>query len=331
MNGPSHNYAFPASDALRLLARPVIAVVIAAVALHLADRLEWLPAPVPANLDQTILSTKARLALRKSPASILLLGDSSCLMDVEARDLAAQLGNLPTLNLGTLSYLDLETQSRLLAKALAAHPFQPPRTVVLLLHPEALRGSSPSPTHIAFLDAQLSTPGSRLAASQALNRLESALAGVTFRERIIQPFIPVPLHGDWSTAYGCNLHLAQILLHRDGSLSDPTRPDPHALLGNAEYRLGNGIEPASRAFRHAIPNGTRLAIGITPTPQSLASNKHSENIRRMLGTWSTWIGADRVLTNLPPVMPDSKFATHTHLNAEGAREFTARLAEALRE
>ena len=66
-----------------------------------------LPDPLPIlDMDRTILLHQAKASTGKHDAEIVLIGDSSCLMDISTTGLAEQLGR-KVLNLGTLSYLDI--------------------------------------------------------------------------------------------------------------------------------------------------------------------------------------------------------------------------------
>lgn len=314
---------------MRLGARLGLGVVLAAACLHLLHRLEWLPAPVPADVDRTILTAKARLALQASPASLVLIGDSSCLMDVDAPLLSRLIAPGSVLNLGTLSYLDLPAHGDLLSRFIQRHPGSGPATVVVLLHPEALRWGSPREEFTSYLRKRLDPTRPREALSPSRGIADGWLGGPILRERILHPLIPSPLPGSFGMGYGCNRDLVEALIQRQGSLTDPEQFEASALRGNAEYRLGNSIEAASRAFARFRPPGARLLVGITPVPEGFAAKDHDTKVRSMLETWAAWMGADGSLPNLPGRLPDSLFATHTHLNAEGAALFTRRLAEEL--
>ena len=329
MTARSHFCEFGTPEVLRLAARLGLGVVLAAAALHLLNRLELLPAPVPADIDRTILSGKARLALEAPPASLVVVGDSSCLMDVDAPLLSHLLASESVLNLGTLSYLDLNAHGELLDRFARRHPGSGPATVVVLLHPEALRWGTPRDEFTGYLHKRLDTARPRDSLSPARSTADAWLGGPILRERVVQPRVPSPLPGSFGIGYGCNWGLGETLVRRQGSLTDPERFDAATLRGNAEYRLGNGIEAASLGFARFRPPGSQLVVGITPVPESFAAEGHDAKVRAMLETWARWMGADRALTNLPGRLPDSLFATHTHLNAEGAALFTRRLADQL--
>src|ERR1043165_5713658 len=103
----SHTVEFGSKDLLRLVGGPLVAVVLFALVLHAGARLGLLPAPRPTlDADRTVIIHQAEASRVRSDAEVLLLGDSSCLMDVDARRLGAALGHR-VLNLGLNSHLDL--------------------------------------------------------------------------------------------------------------------------------------------------------------------------------------------------------------------------------
>lgn len=356
MPTPSHTYEFRAGEFLRRLVSPVLGVVLLAAALQVTSRLRALPLPVPSDLDRTVLAAKTELASRTQPVSVILLGDSSCMMDVDTPELARRLDR-SVLNLGTLSYLDLAAHTALLRHALQHLP-APPRDVVLLLHPGSLLRSSSLPALDQFLRARLAgdSMGSR---SFARHGAEALLGGVIVREQILQPWIPCVLRGEFARAYGTTWQVQRLLNRRSGTLLDPTRFDTEAHQGRYEFHLNPRLETASRELKAAIPPGTRFCVGLTPVPASLALSDHSARIQAVLDSWTPWLQPDQVLPlsstsvaagvpsggvlpgsesvnrsipthGLPAVLPDSEFATATHLNAQGVASFTARLATELR-
>src|SRR5262249_38510471 len=108
--------------------------------MHLGAALRVLPKPQRRlDMDQTILLHQAQASGQKNQADVLLVGGSSCLMDVAARDLETQLApRHHVLNLGTLSYLNLEVFGELVRRYASVNTGRL-RSVVVLLHPEMLR------------------------------------------------------------------------------------------------------------------------------------------------------------------------------------------------
>src|SRR5688500_17414493 len=117
-------------------------------------------------MDRTVLLHQAAAAQSAEAAEILLLGDSSCMMDLQAGPLSQALPGQPSvLNLGAVSYLELPVMGEFAAK-LATQQGRPPRVIVLMMHPETLRQGefSPAYTQIAedFYAGKDSTAGTRL-------------------------------------------------------------------------------------------------------------------------------------------------------------------------
>lgn len=326
---PSHRATFTAREFLPGAMRLAGAILMLSLGIHTVGRLGWMPRPVPGDLDHVVLATKARLA-RTPPVpspSVVLLGDSSCLMGVDAPRLSTLLGR-PALNLATLSFLDPASHGSLL-RELAQHSPTPPALAVLLLHPEALRGGESIPALDRYLQAQM-RPGTGTP-DQLMRREATAywLGADDLRECLLQTWIPVPLRGAFGDAYGTHLVAAGQLRLQAGSLVDPHQFEPASLNGSAEYRLAATLRTASEAFRRTVPVGTRLAIGVTPVPASFATPHHAEKVASMLEQWSGWIRPDIALRGLPAVLPDTLFATHTHLTAAGREIYSAWVAREL--
>lgn len=321
----SHTYQFQAADLLRLLGPPLVPVAIFAVLMHAGAALGLLPRPRPTlDVDRTVLIHQVEASRAKQDTEIVLLGDSSCLMDVDARQLSELLGR-PVLNLGTLSYLDLNAQTALVREFIAANPNRL-RTVILLLHPEGLRRVSPEAWHTSFLDSLLHNYDFRWGTSLHA-RLLDALGLELFRSRVLCRLLPSALPGAYGQFYGFSDGLERHLTTHRGSAVDADRK---SFEGSPDYRLATQLEAPSRNLRAALPPGVKLLVGITPTPTSHAGPRHAAMRDTMLRQWSEWLGADVALTNLPATLPDEQFARTTHLNAAGAEAFTRRLAEALR-
>jgi hypothetical protein len=321
----SHCYEFGLREPIRVLAVPVAVVAGFAAAMHASARFGWLPAPWPAlDVDRTVLVHQAHAARTRQDATVLLLGDSSCLMDVCARTLSRAFGQ-PTLNLGTLSYVDLDTQALLLRSYLHANPGQV-HTVVLLLHPETMRlapvDSWQSRALRAMLEDRDYWPG-----DSAFDRLACVLGLDRFHNRLLARWLPRPLPGAWGRRYGFTTQLHRYLTAHRGSAVDPeTKP----ASGRPEYRLAPELRPAAGQFRQAMPGQTRLLAGITPLPEDFAGVGYPQRYQSMLADWGAWLQADAVLTNLPATLPDHWFAQKTHLNQAGQRAYTHMLAAALR-
>ena len=315
----SHTYDFIPGDIARLLAPTLGAVALAAGLLHAATHLQLLPRPRPTlDVDRTIVIQKIEASGSRNDAEVLLMGDSSCLMGLSAMQLARELG--PVLNLGTLSYLDLNAHAALLRRFVTANPNQL-KAVVLVLHPEALRRPAAEQYHTAVFENFVAGQ------DHITKRNFSYWLGLeSFRGRILSRALPTPLPGAYGRRYGFSSDLEESLQRNRGSAIDP---DPKPFQGNPEYRLAPQLEAPSRAFKAALPAGVKLFVAITPVPASFAPPNYPQRHRQMLEQWSQWLAADAALLELPATLPDDRFAKTTHLNETGAAEFTALLARSL--
>jgi hypothetical protein len=316
----SHEYHFTARDVLRLVCWPAaVGILFSALAIFGASA-GFFPRPKPIlDTDRTILIHQAEASRTASSADIILIGDSSCLMDVNARQLE-QLTGKRVLNLGTLSHVSLLTQEYLLQQSLRTNTEQ--KTIVLLMHPESLRLASRAPYFDGVIRAYLKEVGSWDGDLTFLR----ATGADAFRHCLLTRAIPIPLAGAYGQHYGFNQNLWNHLTEHNGSALDPHTYQTNRPSGNPEYRLAPQLESRSRDFRTNFPPNTRLLVGITPSPFDYVYRNHSQNCREMLATWSEWLKADASLTDLPFILPPTDFATTTHLNARGVSEYTRLIA-----
>lgn len=325
----SHEYLFNVKDVLELAGWPLAPVLAFATLVHLGAATRLLPPPKPTlDADRTILVHQAEASRRsEQAANIVLIGDSSCLMDVSAPRLNSTLPQgYISRNLGTLSYLDLSAYALLLKHYAAANPSRL-RAVVLLMHPEALRRTDASEYHRSVLERYFAGEDFCQPTSA---RLFCWLGGHVFHGRIWSRVVPSPLSGSFGQRYGFTGDLWRHLATHEGSAVDPGRYEAKSVQGNAEYRLTPFVERTSREFRSAVPNGVKLIIGMTPVPAGFARPDYAARRGEMLRQWGQWLQADILLSELPATLPDANFASTTHLAEAGQEQFTALLAAALR-
>ena len=321
----SHSVEFAPRELIKLLGAPLVPVVLFALAMERGARFGLLPAPRPAlDVDRTILIHQAESSRARSGAEVVLLGDSSCLMNVNARQFGNALGRR-ALNLGTISFLDLGAHARLLREFTQANPGQP-RAVVLLMHPEALRRGSSEPYPLAVLTHFLDGTDHHRAGTFA-GRM-NAITGVdVFQGRLLSRALPTPFTNSFGRFYGFTTGLERFMSAHDGSAIDP---GAHPAKGNAEYRLSATLEKLSRDFHAAVPLGTKLLVGITPVPAKFAGTNYPALRDQMLREWSAWLQADAALWEMPATLPDEQLTGATHLKPVAIPAYTEALAAAVR-
>jgi hypothetical protein len=319
----SHTCEFNRRDLLWLAGSPLAPLALFTVFLHVGAA-KILPPPRPTlDTERTILIHQAESARKTGDAEVLLLGDSSCLMDISARQLSAPLGH-PALNLGTFSYLDVNAHALLLREYVQANPGKL-RAVVLLMNPESLRRSGSESYYLQVLTnfwAGRDHSRNEIFAG----RVSSLLGTDIFKGRLYSRILPVPLDGAYGRRYGFNRDLEDFMIREHGSAVDP---EQHPFEGRSEYRLSPALERASHGFRDAVPAGAKLLVGITPLPERFAGPRYPQLQKEMLRQWSQWLRADGVLNDLPPTLNDESFVRTTHLKETVVPFYTEKVAAAL--
>ncbi|MEY2407524.1 MAG: hypothetical protein QOF48_194 [Verrucomicrobiota bacterium] len=322
----SHQAEFELGDLWRVIARPLLFVVAFAGIVHCGARMRWLPSPRPAlDADRAVIVHQVDSSRVRSEADVVLFGDSSCLMDLDARRMGLALGRR-TLNLGLNSYFDLAAPTRMLQEFTAANPGRP-RVVVLLMHPEALRRSGSEPYPLAVFTHYLTGTDPKEVHAPAV-QLRDWSGTELIRTRLIARVLPWPLDGNFGRFYGFTTGLERFMSAHDGSALDP---GAEPARGDADYRLSPMLENLSADFRAAVLSGTTLLVGITPVPAKFAGPKYPATRDRMLQQWGGWLGADRLLEDLPAALPDELFTGVTHLKPSAVPDFSDRLVKELRQ
>jgi hypothetical protein len=325
----SHEYDFGPRDLGGLLASLIVPVIILAVFLRLGALSGVLPRPWPAlDLEHTVLTHQAIASQTPGKPDILLMGDSSCLMNISGSHLEELYGGThKPVNLGTFMYLGLNGYAAMLSQYTSVNPGRV-RTVVVLMHPEMLRGVEPIPQYLRFVSTIYSgedygDPDSTLGQLRGLFGLD------IFQSRLLSR-MPLPLPKEYGRFYGFNLDLYSFMNRHCGSAADPHQYQAAPGQGNAEYRLAAAMEPGCKALRTAVPLEAKLVVALSPIPESFAPTNYATRWGQLLRQWGQWMGADQVMTNLPATLPDSCFASTTHLNQQGAARYTRSLAEQLK-
>jgi hypothetical protein len=239
-------------------------------------------------------------------------------MDVSGRKLDRLFqGEHHPLNLGSSMYVGFSGYAAMLSRYASldlndGHL----RTVVILLHAETLRGIHRARWHESFLSDFYS--GTDLGDSESISGQVRGFLGLDiFRDRLVSR-LPLALPKEYGRYYGFNLDLYAFMDNDRGGAVDPHQYRPSPGQGNAEYRLAPGLEPGWNTLSAAVPQGVKVLIGITPLPESFAPANYRATLQAILVKLGQWMRADGLLTELPPVLPDSCFASTTHLNEKGS-------------
>lgn len=321
----SHQYDHSVADFLIPTLAPWLGVALLAILVWLAAPL--LPAPqAHLDLDRTVISHQILSSKSSQAADLILIGDSSCLMNIDALQLEEETG-LKTHNFGMLSFLDMPTFG-LSAKNHAEKSSSPAKKVLVIVHPEFLRRSSPSRAHIEYArSVQLDKDYfySVIAPWKSVDYLSGAWI---VRNRFIGR-LPNPLSGPFREYFGFTSCMTAYMDEHHGSAVDPGKLTEEDLKGNVEYRISDYQRMGAERFQEMCGEEVEIWIGISPIPQSLVESSYSEKLSALLDEWSALLGADHVLP-LPSAFADENFANKTHLTPDAMSDYTEKLGALIR-
>jgi hypothetical protein len=247
-------------------------------------------------------------------------------MDVSGRLLSHESG-VQTLQLGTLSLLQPADFAALASNSL--HRSTQPGSVLLLLHPEFLARPAGEEAMISrFHEIQKGTMALDPDATWG-ERISYGLGLTHVQDGLESRWRPFPMKGAYGVRYGFSDQIVAALDQEGGLV------DPHQYQAKSGSRISMIVSPRLeahfRSWRKTLPDSTRILVGITPVPESEAGPEFRQRRDRALLTLVDWIGGDtKALAHLPAHLPDTAFASSTHLR-EGSRDsFTRQLAEAIR-
>lgn len=325
--GPAigHRYSLKLGDLGRYLAWIMATFMALTTAVWVSIRGGLMPEEAHlSNPDSAIISTKALLASRSTRQSIAFVGDSSCLINIDVPTLRNH--GIEAVNLGTLSYLTIDSFGRLAQRFCEGKP-RP--EIFLVVHPECLRLTEPSVEHRAILEASLAPRGIPIEGGSGHRFQRETFDGL--RNRLLDRWIPTPLRGRMGSRYGFTGDLRSGLLATGGTMDETASYDPGTPHGSAEYRLARRIRGECDAFRALLPKGVRVRLILSPVPQSHALKSHHATVSQIHRDVSTWLDAVSSEVSMPTVLPDSEFGTVTHLLPHAAKKYSEILARQMKE
>lgn len=327
----SHEYQLRPREWVRAIGPTLLVIVGLAVLLKAANHLALLPAPAVAwNPELTVLAHQSAACQDPEPAEILITGDSTCLAGVDARDLSRQLPAHPrALNLALYIWLGMDVYGELVSDYAEAHP-RHIRAVVLLVTISKLTEANESEDSVAIWRRVHPKKGHSAGTDEA--GLGSDWLGArSLRRHVLTHCLATPLRGSGAHFFGFSSEIEAYLTAHWGSVPTfgtavaPRRPAGGAPPA-ADYVLAPAQERKSRAFRANLPPGAKLFIGLTPAMGDTTSPGARRQRDALLRQWNTVMGADALLTNLPPTLPSVFFSPGAHLNEAGQKVFTRLLA-----
>jgi len=305
---------------------PVVVATLLGAMMHLAARNSALPAPRPTlDVDRGVMVHQIEASRSPHNTKVILIGDSSCLMNVDANVMKQRTGN-STLNLGTLSFLNLECFSQLLRQSLESAA-TPPNVIVLLVHPEFVRRKSPSTHHVGAFKAVQNGFDYYYGTSPRTD--PRWWLGAHIVENRLLARLPIPLTGAFREYYGFSTELLSFMTQHKGSAVDPRELNATDLRGSSDYRVAERHQREAKFFNQIIPPSTQLFIGLSPIPSSFPEAPFQGHYDRLLEEWTTLFPKGIPLKQLPATLDDSEFATKTHLRPSAVPPYTDTLGRLL--
>ncbi len=320
----SHRYQIQRSDLFRALGLPLCGVLLIGLIVHLSSWLPFAPTPRPAlDVDRTVIIQQIDSSETTTDAEILLIGDSSCLMNVDAA-LLEGLAKTRAINLGTLSFLDLDTFGSLLSHYLD-HQTSPPKWIILLTHPDFVRKNSASQAHTNCFNRYLEKQDHLYNHTPPWS--PEKYLGIHIVEGRLLARLPLPLNNAFGRYYGFTSDLSSFMVQHQGSAVDPRSLDLEQLKGSSDYRVARSHKRLAASFLERIPSGTAFFVGLTPVPKSFPQNDFVAEYQALLNEWARLFPGCIALSQLPPVLDNEYFATKTHLTQAAATHYTRVLLE----
>ncbi|MFI5351166.1 MAG: hypothetical protein ACHQ2Z_16600 [Elusimicrobiota bacterium] len=279
----------------------------------------------PVFWEESLLYHKMDYVLTTSESNdVLLLGDSTCLMDLDTLRLTRATGRT-AYNLGTLGSLGSDGHLQILRDYLRRHP--KPRFLVYTIWPAELTAGSHADEGVK--DRFIWTYGPELRAERGLKRWPldfrlreelRTMAGLV-AERRTRPF-------EREVAPGItHARLGELLRERRGFFERTTAIAVEAYAGDlrVEPVLGARFE---ELLSFADAQGLRVLVRLAPMPAGISDARKEE-----LADWFARLKTGpNVIVARPLVLefPPSEFTDWGHLNASGVRRLTDLVASELK-
>ncbi len=278
------------------------------------------PMENPNVAERVIVAEQIERARTMGPADILILGDSSALMGVDAGRLGQLLGRRVE-SLATLAWVGPAGYARLLSEYSSRTPVP---VLVFLFNPVALLITDAAFQKFGYEREVLGTP-QRLGASF----LEAARYSLYVH--VIMRLVVLPLPGLYGREYGWPPRLGARLREHHGSLVDPNifKDEPAA----AAFVIGQPFARRLPLLRDAIvaARARNVYLALTPIPSTGVSPDVDASRLAASTSIATQLGlsAKDALLPLPTSLPSEMFAVSTHLAAAGQIRYTETLADVL--
>lgn len=324
---------------------PSLAVA-AAVLVALAVASQHLPSQEgERGLEAIIVREQIRRARTVRP-DLLIVGDSSALMGVDARLLSRSL-HVDVESLATLGWVGPAGYAQFV-RAVSRTPGTP-KVVLLLMCGAGLQVEEPTFAQTGYEAAVLQelghppenandreeaiVPASIPAFSRQWARTVVSAARERVYTRTFLVLLSPPLPGRLGFYYGWPEDIARAMDRDRGSLVDPTLGDLKTIRVAYQFSISDAVRRRLPAFAAAArtSGATNIWFGITPVPQTVVGPGTLESRAEVASRCLQRLGLSAAAELPAPAwLPATSFATFTHLNALGRQRYSEILVELLR-
>ncbi len=293
------------------------------------------------GVEAIIVDEQIKRAKTIDEADVVVTGDSSALMDVDATRLGALLGGRRVENLSTLGFVGARGYAHLLELYCARGSRA--KAVVLLMHGISLD----RPEHAGWDTWEDMVVKEQILTETVDNPFEGLreeLSSVLFARNLA-----LPMASAWGRYYGTQFEVRDAIRDSHGSIFEPLSPLP-AETGRWDSVSAPGKSGAGAALTYRLAPSEAIALqefasvvaklpiehvyfGISPTRLSLkteqAMSENEKVAQQVAGIMRRSLGSRFELLNIVPFRADEYFVTATHMNSMGREHFTRTLANIL--
>lgn len=278
------------------------------------------PTAIVSSVETVVVETQRRRSHTIADADVLIIGDSSALMNVDPRQLSEEL-SARVESLATIGFMGPRGYAKLLTNY--SERAKPIGSLVILMHPTSLAMSEEIIVGGRYEQLVLDDGP----------RADGNLFVEGRRElynKWIDPAAALPLPGAYGRFYGWAETISRTIESNHGSMTDPHPADVVA-KGAPPSEISPAVATRIPDLKAAIArSGARAAcVGVTPIPARHPFSE--ETYQRFIETFGEGLGVKTRLSELPAKLPDPYFASMNHMTPEGRRVYTALLARQLTE
>lgn len=297
----------------------VIAAGLIVIMAGLGERLP--PRNGERGIEAIIVREQLRRAVTIRPA-VLIVGDSSALMGVDAGRLSRNLG-MEVESLATLGWVGPAGYGHFVS--MVSRAFASPRVVILLMSGAGLVVDEGTFVATGYEKQVLGTTG-----RGAISVRPESWRDRTYN-RIFLALVDPPLPGSYGSYYGWPESIGRVLQRDHGSMIDPTVAN-WGVSGNYRFEVSEAVQ--RRLPRLADTVGDlgvgRLYFAITPIPQPAVGPDTILSRAEALAHCTRLLRiSEGAILPTPVALPQASFATFTHLNEAGRQSYTDTLARVL--